>query len=74
MPTIKIPLDAETYSCLSDCAGRDLRPVSWQALILLRGALGLLPMPTVEQPSLCHTELSTTLAQVDLVKEASDER
>lgn len=51
MPTIKISLDPETYSSLSDSAVRELRPIPWQALVLLRGALGLrLPMPAQDEP------------------------
>jgi hypothetical protein len=58
MPTIKISLDPETYSCLSDCAGRELRPIPWQALVLLRGALGLPPTkPTADQ---AHTPAEAT--------------
>jgi hypothetical protein len=44
MPTIKISLDQETYGCLSEAAVRELRPIPWHALVLLRGALGL-PFP-----------------------------
>jgi hypothetical protein len=52
MPTIKISLDQETYSTLSQSAGRDLRPIPWQALVLLRGALGLpFPTPATDEPT-----------------------
>lgn len=55
MPTIKISIDAETYSRLSARAGRDLRPIPWQALVLLREALGLPVTP--EQPGDEHAEV-----------------
>jgi hypothetical protein len=41
MPTIKLAIDSETYDRLSASAVRDLRPIPWQALVLLREALGL---------------------------------
>jgi hypothetical protein len=41
MPTIKLTIDSETYDRLSDSAVRDLRPIPWQAVVLLREALGL---------------------------------
>jgi hypothetical protein len=44
MPTIKISLDQETYQCLSATAVHELRPVTWQAFVLLRRSLGL-PFP-----------------------------
>lgn len=45
MPTIKISLDTETYRSLSDSAVRELRPIPWQTVVILRRALGL-PFPT----------------------------
>jgi hypothetical protein len=41
MPTIKLTIDSETYRRLSDSAVRDLRPIPWQAIALLRAALGV---------------------------------
>ena len=41
MPTIKLTIDSETYDRLSDSAVRDLRPIPWQAIVLLRVALGV---------------------------------
>jgi hypothetical protein len=50
MPTIKVTLDPETYRSLSDSAIRELRPIPWQVLVLLRGALGLsFPTPSPGQ-------------------------
>ena len=41
MPTIKLTIDSETYDRLSDSAVRDLRPIPWQAIALLRATLGV---------------------------------
>jgi hypothetical protein len=41
MPTIKLTIDSATYDRLSDSAVRDLRPIPWQAIALLRAALGV---------------------------------
>jgi hypothetical protein len=49
MPTIKLAIDAETYDRLSTSAVRDLRPIPWQALVLLREALGL-AFPCRQEP------------------------
>jgi hypothetical protein len=49
MPTIKLAIDAETYDRLSASAVRDLRPIPWQALVLLREALGL-TFPCRQEP------------------------
>ena len=49
MPTIKLTIDSETYDRLSDSAVRGLRPIPWQALVLLREALGL-TFPCPKEP------------------------
>jgi hypothetical protein len=49
MPTIKLTIDSKTYQRLSDSAVRDLCPIPWQALVLLREALGL-TFPCPKEP------------------------
>lgn len=44
MPVIKIDLDNETFSRLTDLALSERRPIPWQAEILLRQSFGL-PFP-----------------------------
>jgi hypothetical protein len=44
MPIVKLDLDIDTYERLARSAIRELRPVHWQAEVLLRQALGL-PFP-----------------------------
>jgi plasmid stability protein len=41
MATLKIALDAETYTALMMDAARHLRPADWHAKAILRQALGL---------------------------------
>jgi hypothetical protein len=48
VPTLKIAIDAETYRRLSASAVRELRPIPWHALVLLRRALGI-PCPVLEE-------------------------
>lgn len=45
MPIVKLDLDLDTYEHLARSAIRELRPVHWQAEVLLRQALGL-PFPS----------------------------
>jgi len=48
MPILRIDLDAHSFERLAESAFRELRPVNWQAEVLLRRALGLLaPTPLV---------------------------
>jgi hypothetical protein len=44
MPTIRIDLDTECFKRLAESAVEELRPIPWQAEVLLRRALGL-PFP-----------------------------
>lgn len=55
MPTIKVSLDPETYSSLSDAAVRELRPIPWQMVVILRRALGL-PFPAACLASQADTD------------------
>jgi hypothetical protein len=48
MPTIKIAVDQETYAQLSASAVRELRPIPWHIIVLLRRSLGL-PFPPGDQ-------------------------
>jgi hypothetical protein len=41
MPNIKISLDQETYGRLSEAAVRELRPIPWHVLVILRRSLGM---------------------------------
>jgi plasmid stability protein len=41
MATLRIALDAETYSALMQEAARHLRPADWHVKAILRQALGL---------------------------------
>ena len=47
---IKIDLDTETSHRLAESAVANLRPMAWQAYVLLRGALGL-PFPMEQSPT-----------------------
>jgi hypothetical protein len=48
MPILRIDLDAHSFERLAESAFRELRPVNWQAEVLIRRALGLLaPVPLV---------------------------
>ncbi|MGH8055795.1 MAG: hypothetical protein ACREOH_00960 [Candidatus Entotheonellia bacterium] len=60
MPTIKISLDPETYSSLSDSAVRELRPIPWQMVVILRRALGL-PFPAACPASQAEPDLHRRL-------------
>jgi hypothetical protein len=48
MQTIRIAIDEETYDRLSASAVRELRPVAWHVIVLLRRSLGL-PFPPLER-------------------------
>lgn len=45
MPTIRLSLEQEAFDRLARRAVRDYRPVTWQAEVLLRRALGLPAAP-----------------------------
>lgn len=45
MPTIRLSLEQEAFDRLARRAVRDYRPVTWQAEVLLRRALGLSAAP-----------------------------
>jgi|RhiMetdeSRZDD1v2_1073273.scaffolds.fasta_scaffold1300266_2 hypothetical protein len=44
MPLIRINLDTDCFNRLAESAIEELRPIPWQAEVLLRRALGL-PFP-----------------------------
>jgi hypothetical protein len=46
MPTLKVPLDNDTYKALLENASQHFRPPLWHAAAILRTALGL-PIPTL---------------------------
>lgn len=49
MPTLRLDLDAATFERLTAVAIAELRPIPWQAEVLLRKALGM-PFPLPGQP------------------------
>jgi len=48
MPRLRIEIDQQTYDKLAESAVRELRPVVWQAEVLIRRALGL-PFPSSDE-------------------------
>jgi hypothetical protein len=46
MPTLKVPMDNDTYEALLENASQHLRPPLWHAAAIIRAALGL-PIPTM---------------------------
>jgi hypothetical protein len=46
MPTLKVPMDNDTYEALLENASQHFRPPLWHAAAILRAALGL-PIPTM---------------------------
>lgn len=60
MPVLRIDLDAHSFERLAESAFRELRPVNWQAEVLLKRALGVLaPVPTVPNPQESRLALET---------------
>jgi hypothetical protein len=54
MATLRLDVDFETYERLVEAAVSERRPITWQAEVVLRRALGL-PFPTgVESPDPDH--------------------
>ena len=51
---LTIELDERTKEALIASAGRELRPLAWQALVLLRRALGLEPWPCQSEEDLAR--------------------
>lgn len=51
---LSIELDERTKEALISSAGRELRPLAWQALVLLRRALGLEPWPCQSEEDLAR--------------------
>jgi len=50
MAKVTIELDPQSYRKLVECSVRELRPISWEAEILLRRALDL-PFPAPDAPA-----------------------
>jgi plasmid stability protein len=61
MATLKIALDAETYTALINDAARHLRPADWHAKAILRQALGLpFPYPPVSDEPIPQANAEAT--------------
>ncbi len=56
MAKIKLDLDTETFTRLTDAAMAERRPIAWQAEIMLRRALGL------QFPAVSEAERRTSAA------------
>ena len=44
MPTLKVPMDNDTYEALLENASQHLRPPLWHAAAILRAALVIRPL------------------------------
>jgi hypothetical protein len=66
MARLRLDLDQETFVALTERAIRERRPITWQAEVMLREALGLMfPYPAEVQQSANTILLAPTASQLE---------